>query len=621
MAAAGVLDLALHGHDAAAAEVVAAADRLRDLQDDQPWGQPYAPADGWDWGSNGRILDNLVVLAIAHELTGRSELLAAATRGLDYLLGGNALGQSYVTGYGTDFTRHQRTRHFAHDLDPALPASAGRRARRWPDLQGPSGLSVRPAAGGPAAAAPLPRRADVGDDERRLHPLERAARLDRRPVDPVSEPFPTGFKFGASSAAYQIEGATAEDGRGESIWDRFCRVPGAVAGGATGDRACDHYHRWREDLDLMAALRLETYRFSIAWPRVQPDGRGPLNGKGVDFYRRLASGLRERGIDPVATLYHGDLPAALQDRGGWAARETAARFAEHAGRMADALGDIVGHWITHNEPWGVAFLGHAEGTKAPGLRDWPTALQVAHHLLLSHGLAVRALRTSRADATVGITLNLAPVRAASSSPADVEAARREDGHVNRWFLDPLLRGGYPDDLAARYEQRVGSFEIHDGDLETIATPIDVLGINYYHPAWVRAARAAEPLGLEHVPPPPPTSPLGWQIDPQGLRELLARLVRDYGRRPIWITENGIPGDSLDDHARVDYLAAHLEALGAAIADGADVRRYFVWSFLDSFEWELGYGARFGLVHVDFETQRRTLKRSARWYRDRIARAR
>ena len=437
----------------------------------------------------------------------------------------------------------------------------------------------------------------------------------------MSEPFPTGFKFGASSAAYQIEGAPAEEGRGESIWDRFCRVPGAVAGGATGDRACDHYHRWREDLDLMAALRLETYRFSIAWPRVQPDGRGPLNGKGVDFYRRLASGLRERGIDPVVTLYHGDLPAALQDRGGWAARETAARFAEHAGRMADALGDIVGHWITHNEPWGVAFLGHAEGTKAPGLRDWPTALQVAHHLLVSHGLAVRALRTSRADATVGITLNLAPVRAASSSPADVEAAWREDGHVNRWFLDPLLRGGYPDDLAARYEQRVGSFEIHDGDLETIATPIDFLGINYYHPAWVRAARAAEPLGLEHVPPPPPTSPLGWQIDPQGLRELLARLVRDYGRRAIWITENGIPGDSLDDHARVDYLAAHLEALGAAIADGADVRRYFVWSFLDSFEWELGYGARFGLVHVDFETQRRTLKRSARWYRDRIARAR
>jgi beta-glucosidase len=420
----------------------------------------------------------------------------------------------------------------------------------------------------------------------------------------------------------------AEDGRGESIWDRFCRVPGAVARGETGDVACDHYHRWGEDLDLMAALRLEAYRFSIAWPRVQPDGRGALNRKGVDFYRRLASGLRERDIDPVVTLYHADLPAALQDRGGWASRETAARFAEYARHMADALGDVVAHWITHNEPGGVAFVGHVEGTKAPGVRDWATALQVAHHLLVSHGLAVQALRASRPDATVGITLNLAPVRAASSSDADARAAHRQDGHVNRWFLEPLLRGAYPDDLVALFEQRVGPFEVRPGDPDTIATPIDFLGINYYHPDWVRAAPAREPLGLEHVPPPPPTSPLGWQIDPQGLRDLLARLVRDYGRRPIWITENGIPdepetpaGQGLEDHARIDYLSTHLEALSAAIADGADVRRYFVWSLLDSFEWELGYGARFGLVHVDFETQRRALKRSARWYRGFIARAR
>jgi beta-glucosidase len=296
--------------------------------------------------------------------------------------------------------------------------------------------------------------------------------------------------------------------------------------------------------------------------------------------------------------------------------------------MADALGDVVAHWITHNEPWGVAFAGHAEGTKAPGVRDWATALQVAHHLLVSHGLAVQALRASRPDATVGITLNLAPVRAASSSDADARAAHRQDGHVNRWFLEPLLRGAYPDDLVALFEQRVGPFEVRPGDPDTIATPIDFLGINYYHPDWVRAAPAREPLGLEHVPPPPPTSPLGWQIDPQGLRDLLARLVRDYGRRPIWITENGIPdepetpaGQGLEDHARIDYLSTHLEALSAAIADGADVRRYFVWSLLDSFEWELGYGARFGLVHVDFETQRRALKRSARWYRGFIARAR
>jgi beta-glucosidase len=446
--------------------------------------------------------------------------------------------------------------------------------------------------------------------------------------EPPVFPVPPDFRFGASSAAYQIEGAVAEDGRGESIWDRFCRVPDAVAQSETGDVACDHYHRWREDLDLMAALRLEAYRFSIAWPRVQPHGRGALNRKGVDFYRHLASGLRERDIDPVVTLYHADLPAALQDRGGWASRETAARFADYARHMADALGDVVAHWVTHNEPWGVAFVGHAEGTKAPGVRDWPTALQVAHHLLVSHGLAVQALRASRPDATVGITLNLAPVRAASSSDADTQAAHRWDGHVNRWFLEPLLRGAYPDDLVALFEQRVGPFEVRPGDPDTIATPIDFLGINYYHPDWVRAAPAREPLGLEHIPPPPPTSPLGWQIDPQGLRDLLARLVRVYGRRPIWITENGIPddpetpaGQGLEDHSRVDYLSTHLEALSAALADGADIRRYFVWALLDSFEWELGYGARFGLVHVDFETQRRALKRSARWYRGFIARAR
>ena len=420
----------------------------------------------------------------------------------------------------------------------------------------------------------------------------------------------------------------AEDGRGESIWECFCRVPGAVAQGATGDVACDHYHRWREDLDLMAAIRLEAYRFSIAWPRVQPRGRGALNRKGVDFYRRLASGLRERDIDPVVTLYHADLPAALQASGGWASRETAARFADYAQHMADAVGDVVAHWITHNEPWGVAFVGHAEGTKAPGLHDWATALKVAHHLLVSHGLAVQALRASRPDATVGITLNLAPVHAASSSDADADAARRQDGHVNRWFLDPLLRGAYPDDLVARYEPRVGLFELHDGDLDTIATPIDFLGINYYHPDWVRAAPVLEPLGLEHVIPPPPISPLGWQIDPHGLRDLLARLVRDYGPRPIWITENGIPdeaeippGQALDDQPRIDYLSAHLEALSAALIDGVDVRRYFVWSLMDSFEWELGYGARFGLVHVDFQTQQRTLKRSAQWYREFITRAR
>jgi len=433
--------------------------------------------------------------------------------------------------------------------------------------------------------------------------------------------FAAGFRFGASSAAYQIEGAVCEGGRGESIWDRFCRVPGAVADGATGDVACDHYHRWRGDLDLMASLGLEAYRFSIAWPRVQPDGRGSVNRKGIDFYRRLANGLRDSGIEPVVTLYHADLPAALQDRGGWAARETTERFAAYVGAMGDQLGDVVAHWITHNEPWGVAFAGHADGTKAPGLRDWPTALQVAHHLLVSHGLAVQALRAVRPEAIIGISLNLATAHAASSSPADMAAAHRHDGFVNRWFLDPLLRGAYPEDLLERLTQRVGRLEVRDGDMSTIATPIDFLGINAYHPDWVRAAER-EPLGLEPAVPPAPHSPLGWQINPQNLRDILGRLASDYDAPPIWITENGISDDAtapqherLKDDARIAYLAGQLEALAEAISEGADIHRYFVWSLFDSFEWELGYGAPFGLVHVDGGTQKRTPKRSAHWYRD------
>jgi beta-glucosidase len=443
----------------------------------------------------------------------------------------------------------------------------------------------------------------------------------------ASPVFPAGFRFGASSAAYQIEGATSEDGRGASIWDDFCRVPGAVADGATGDVACDHYYRWRDDVDLMAQLGLEAYRLSIAWPCVQPDGQGPVSRKGVDFYRRLTSELREREIEPVVTLYHADLPATLQDRGGWAARETTERFAAYTRTMGDELGDIVGHWITHNEPWGVAFAGHAYGTKAPGLRDWPTALQVAHNLLVSHGLAVQALRATRPDAIIGISLNLTTTRPASAARSDIAAAQRQDGFVNRWFLDPLLRGTYPDDLLKWLTQRVGRFAVSGEDMATIATPIDFLGINAYHPDWVRAADC-EPLQLEPAAPPAPHSPLGWQIDPQNLREILGRLTSDYDAPPLWITENGISDDAttprgrrLKDVERVAYLAGHLEALGDAIGDGADVRRYFVWSLLDSFEWELGYGAPFGLVHVDLGTQERTLKRSAQWYRDFIARIR
>ena len=433
-------------------------------------------------------------------------------------------------------------------------------------------------------------------------------------------------RFGAATAAFQVEGATHADGRGESIWDRFCRTPGAVANGDTGDIACEHYRRWEADLDLMAALGLESYRFSIAWPRVQPTGQGPVNAPGLGFYRALAEGLRERGIEPIATLYHWDLPQALQDEGGWASRDTAMRFAEYAAICGDALGDVVTQWITHNEPWVVAFLGHAAGVKAPGIRDWPTAVRVSHHLLLSHGLATQALRGSvGSSANVGIALNLAPVHAAGPGEDHEGAARRMDGHLNRWFLDPILRGRYPSDMLDVYERMgagaLGS-EFRNGDLPAIAEPIDFLGVNYYFPQRVFAAPQHGPLGLHHAPAPPPTTAMGWEVDPGGLHDLLLRLRRDYGPLPVYITENGASFDDppeseglIEDPQRTSYLRGHLEALAHAVADGVDVRRYCVWSLLDNFEWEHGYDKRFGIVHVDYRTQRRSLKRSALWYRD------
>jgi len=440
------------------------------------------------------------------------------------------------------------------------------------------------------------------------------------------EPLAGNVRFGAATAAFQVEGATHADGRGESIWDRFCRTPGAVANGDTGDIACEHYRRWEADLDLMAALGLESYRFSIAWPRVQPTGQGPVNAPGLGFYRALAEGLRERGIEPIATLYHWDLPQALQDEGGWASRDTAMRFAEYAAICGDALGDVVTQWITHNEPWVVAFLGHAAGVKAPGIRDWPTAVRVSHHLLLSHGLATQALRGSvGSSANVGIALNLAPVHAAEPGEDHEGAARRMDGHLNRWFLDPILRGRYPSDMLDVYERMgagaLGS-EFRNGDLPAIAEPIDFLGVNYYFPQRVFAAPQHGPLGLHHAPAPPPTTAMGWEVDPGGLHDLLLRLRRDYGPLPVYITENGASFDDppeseglIEDPQRTSYLRGHLEALAHAVADGVDVRRYCVWSLLDNFEWEHGYDKRFGIVHVDYRTQRRSLKRSALWYRD------
>jgi len=331
--------------------------------------------------------------------------------------------------------------------------------------------------------------------------------------------FPRDFAWGAATAAFQIEGATHADGRGESIWDRFCRTPGKVANGHTGDEACDHYHRWPHDLELMSELGLDAYRFSIAWPRIQPEGRGPANPKGLDFYRRLVEGLLEREITPLATLYHWDLPQELQDRGGWASREVVDRFVEYAELVFDALGDLVDSWITHNEPWVTSFLGYAYGIKAPGLSDWSTALAAAHHVLLSHGRAARAYRDGGGTGEIGITLDLTHV---SGEPA---AARRLDGHRNRWFLDAVLRGTYPMDMVELYEERVGPLDfVHDGDLHEIGAPIDFLGVNFYQPAVARPGDG--PLAVEEVRADGPRTAMGWAVEPSSLTSLLLRLRRD-----------------------------------------------------------------------------------------------
>jgi beta-glucosidase len=447
--------------------------------------------------------------------------------------------------------------------------------------------------------------------------------------------FPAGFLWGAATAAYQIEGAVDEDGRGPSIWDRFSHTPGAVALGQTGDIACDHYHRLAADLDVMAGIGLTAYRFSIAWPRIQPDGAGTVNQRGLDFYRRLVDGLLERGIAPVATLYHWDLPAALQDRvGGWAGRETALRFAEYAAVAFEALGDRVGTWVTVNEPQVAAFTGHLDGRHAPGIRDLRTAIRAAHHLLLGHGLAVEAFRASGSAGDIGISLNLNPVDPAGDDEADRRAATLFDGYLNRWFLDPLFRASYPVDAADHLRAVAGDLGpdlgcVEADDLATIAAPLDFLGVNYYFRNIVGAAPLA-PSGLgweaRRAPDGAETTSVGWAINPDGLADLFGRLRAEYPRLPIYVTENGIslddkpgPDGRLDDPRRIDYIRRHLEVAADAIGQGTDLRGWFVWTLIDNFEWALGYRPRFGLVHVDYATQRRTPKASARWYAEVIAR--
>ncbi|MEU4237284.1 GH1 family beta-glucosidase [Actinoplanes sp. NPDC026619] len=421
--------------------------------------------------------------------------------------------------------------------------------------------------------------------------------------------FPDGFEVGVSTAAYQIEGAAAEDGRGPSIWDTFAHTPGKTLGGDTGDVACDHYHRMGEDLGLMAGLGVAAYRFSIAWPRIQPDGSGEPHRLGLDFYDRLVDGLLERGIAAVPTLFHWDLPQALEDQGGWLSRETSFRFAEYAGIVADRLGDRVSRWITLNEPIVHMAQGYAFGSHAPGQALGFEALPVAHHQLLGHGLAVAALRAHGA-AQVMITNNCTPVWPASGDEADQAAAMIYDGFHNRLFNDPVLLGKYPDFLGAMLEPVV-----HDGDLAIIRTPIDALGVNYYNPTRVGAPTQEDlPFDMRAIDEFPLTA-FGWPVVPDGLHELLTGLKATYGDDlpPVYITENGCSTDEgTKDQFRIDYLDKHLGAVKRAIADGVDVRGYYVWSLLDNFEWAEGYSQRFGLVHVDFETQERTPKDSYHW---------
>ncbi|WP_432148507.1 GH1 family beta-glucosidase [Streptomyces sp. bgisy029] len=440
----------------------------------------------------------------------------------------------------------------------------------------------------------------------------------------MTEPnaFPADFTWGVATAAYQIEGAVTEDGRSPSIWDTFSHTPGKVDGGDTGDIACDHYHRTGEDIGLIKQVGADAYRFSIAWPRVVPGGDGPVNKAGLDFYDRLVDGLLEAGVTPFATLYHWDLPQVLQDRGGWTVRETSEHFAAYASRVVERIGDRVKDWATLNEPLCSAWIGHLEGRMAPGLTDLTAAVRASYHLHLGHGLAVQAIRAASSDARVGIVNNLSPIEPASASEADLAAARRADGYINRWWLDPVLGRGYPQDMVETYGVEL---PVRPGDLETIAAPLDWLGLNYYFRQIVTADPSGPAPGFAQVPVAGARHTyMDWEVYADGLEQLLLRLTEEYGVERIYVTENGsayqdtVAADgSVHDPERVRYLEEHLAACASAVAKGAPLAGYFAWSLLDNFEWAYGYDKRFGLVHVDYATQRRTVKSSGRRYAELI----
>jgi beta-glucosidase len=428
----------------------------------------------------------------------------------------------------------------------------------------------------------------------------------------TSQPFPHNFIWGAATAAYQIEGAWNEDGKGESIWDRFSHTPGKISDGETGDVACDHYHRWQEDVDLMRSLGLKGYRFSVAWPRVLPSGRGRINPQGLDFYDRLVDRLCAANIEPFLTLYHWDLPQALQDEGGWANRITSHAFADYAALMVKRLGDRVKNWTTFNEPSVVAFNGHLTGDHAPGLKDPRTTFQVAHHLMFAHGLATQAIRAANPGVNVGIVLNLWPADPATDTPEDIAAAEAAWNRSETLFLDPIFKGHYP---TAAYELVGENMPvIKDGDMALIAQQLDFVGINYYSRNLVGASGSVNPVpGSEYTE-------MGWEVCAPAMRRMLVKINREYTLPPIYITENGssfhdeVSADGkIHDPRRLDYLRQHFIQTRLAMQDGVDVRGYFVWSLMDNFEWGHGNTKRFGMIRVDYETQKRIVKDSGEWY--------
>ena len=429
--------------------------------------------------------------------------------------------------------------------------------------------------------------------------------------------FPSDFVWGAATSAYQIEGAVDVDGRGQSVWDTFCKRPGAVLNGDSGAVACDFYHRYPQDIELMRTLGIDAFRFSIAWPRVLPEGRGRVNQAGLDFYDRFVDELLAAGIRPFATLYHWDLPQALEDAGGWPVRATAEAFVEYVELVAARLGDRVDNWTTHNEPFCTSWLGYGIGIHAPGRTDLADSVAAAHHVLLSHGLAVQALRRDCPDAELGIVLDSWPVHPASDDPRDVAAASVADGFRNRIFFDPVLRGCYPEDVLERLGPAAPP--VLDGDLAIISAPLDFLGVNNYSRSIVRAGEDGEPIELPA--PAGPTTSMGWEVYPDAIYEVLTRLHGEYDTPPIYVTENGAAfadvraaDGSVDDPERIVYLAGYVDAVARAMAEGVPVRGYFVWSLLDNFEWSYGYTQRFGLIYVDFETLERVPKSSFEWYR-------